>query len=116
MEHVSTVCVLINAQATATFTPYFLKYTHTHTHTHTAYHFHLFVLCDSQPVMSIHRIMHWARRIEQEIDRVFQHITGAQQLKGVSVLLSFYSIQISLMVVLHKLNKECTRHRRQCAE
>uniref|UniRef100_A0AAQ4QBD4 VWFA domain-containing protein n=1 Tax=Gasterosteus aculeatus aculeatus TaxID=481459 RepID=A0AAQ4QBD4_GASAC len=27
-------------------------------------------------------IMHWARRIEQEIDRVFQHITGAQQLKG----------------------------------
>ncbi|XP_068171783.1 voltage-dependent calcium channel subunit alpha-2/delta-2-like [Antennarius striatus] len=28
-------------------------------------------------------IMHWARRIEQEIDRVFQHITGAQQLKGI---------------------------------
>uniref|UniRef100_A0A3Q0SDP2 Calcium voltage-gated channel auxiliary subunit alpha2delta 2 n=1 Tax=Amphilophus citrinellus TaxID=61819 RepID=A0A3Q0SDP2_AMPCI len=27
--------------------------------------------------------MHWARRIEQEIDRVFQHITGAQQLKGI---------------------------------
>ncbi|CAB1354154.1 unnamed protein product, partial [Coregonus sp. 'balchen'] len=27
-------------------------------------------------------IMHWARRIEQEIDRVFQHISGAQQLKG----------------------------------
>ena len=27
--------------------------------------------------------MHWGRRIEQEIDRVFQHITGAQQLKGV---------------------------------
>ncbi|XP_062419912.1 voltage-dependent calcium channel subunit alpha-2/delta-2-like [Pungitius pungitius] len=25
---------------------------------------------------------HWARRIEQEIDRVFQQITGAQQLKG----------------------------------
>uniref|UniRef100_A0A3Q3G0W8 Calcium channel, voltage-dependent, alpha 2/delta subunit 2b n=1 Tax=Labrus bergylta TaxID=56723 RepID=A0A3Q3G0W8_9LABR len=33
--------------------------------------------------MSLHRIMHWARRIEQEIDRVFQHITGAQQLKGI---------------------------------
>uniref|UniRef100_A0AAQ4P141 VWFA domain-containing protein n=1 Tax=Gasterosteus aculeatus aculeatus TaxID=481459 RepID=A0AAQ4P141_GASAC len=32
--------------------------------------------------MFAHRIMHWARRIEQEIDRVFQHITGAQQLKG----------------------------------
>ncbi|CAL8257117.1 unnamed protein product [Arctogadus glacialis] len=30
----------------------------------------------------MHRIMHWGRRIEQEIDRVFQHITGAQQLKG----------------------------------
>ncbi|CAG06904.1 unnamed protein product, partial [Tetraodon nigroviridis] len=30
-----------------------------------------------------HRIMHWARRIGQEIDRVFQHITGAQQLKGI---------------------------------
>uniref|UniRef100_A0A3P9IKJ1 Calcium channel, voltage-dependent, alpha 2/delta subunit 2b n=1 Tax=Oryzias latipes TaxID=8090 RepID=A0A3P9IKJ1_ORYLA len=29
------------------------------------------------------RIMHWARRIEQEIDRVFQHITGVQQLKGI---------------------------------
>ncbi len=29
------------------------------------------------------RIMHWARRIEQEIDRVLQHISGAQQLKGV---------------------------------
>ncbi|XP_011473002.1 voltage-dependent calcium channel subunit alpha-2/delta-2 [Oryzias latipes] len=28
-------------------------------------------------------IMHWARRIEQEIDRVFQHITGVQQLKGI---------------------------------
>ncbi|RXN37792.1 voltage-dependent calcium channel subunit alpha-2 delta-2-like protein [Labeo rohita] len=28
------------------------------------------------------RIMHWARRIEQEIDRVLQHISGAQQLKG----------------------------------
>ncbi|RXN32930.1 voltage-dependent calcium channel subunit alpha-2 delta-2-like protein [Labeo rohita] len=27
-------------------------------------------------------IMHWARRIEQEIDRVLQHISGAQQLKG----------------------------------
>uniref|UniRef100_A0A8C7PZA5 VWFA domain-containing protein n=1 Tax=Oncorhynchus mykiss TaxID=8022 RepID=A0A8C7PZA5_ONCMY len=27
--------------------------------------------------------MHWARRIEQEIDRVFQHISGAQQLKGI---------------------------------
>uniref|UniRef100_A0A3P9IKW8 Calcium channel, voltage-dependent, alpha 2/delta subunit 2b n=1 Tax=Oryzias latipes TaxID=8090 RepID=A0A3P9IKW8_ORYLA len=26
---------------------------------------------------------HWARRIEQEIDRVFQHITGVQQLKGI---------------------------------
>ncbi|CAL8276909.1 unnamed protein product [Boreogadus saida] len=31
----------------------------------------------------MHRIMHWGRRIEQEIDRVFQHITGAQQLKGI---------------------------------
>ncbi|KAA8593427.1 hypothetical protein FQN60_009543, partial [Etheostoma spectabile] len=31
----------------------------------------------------IHRITHWAKRIEQEIDRVFQHITGAQQLKGI---------------------------------
>ncbi|XP_076858364.1 voltage-dependent calcium channel subunit alpha-2/delta-2b [Brachyhypopomus gauderio] len=28
-------------------------------------------------------IMHWARRIEQEIDRVLQHISGAQQLKGI---------------------------------
>ncbi|XP_037106698.1 voltage-dependent calcium channel subunit alpha-2/delta-2-like [Syngnathus acus] len=28
-------------------------------------------------------IMHWARRIELEIDRVFQHISGAQQLKGI---------------------------------
>uniref|UniRef100_A0A3Q2XMX0 Calcium voltage-gated channel auxiliary subunit alpha2delta 2 n=1 Tax=Hippocampus comes TaxID=109280 RepID=A0A3Q2XMX0_HIPCM len=33
--------------------------------------------------MFICRIMHWARRIEQEIDRVFQHISGAQQLKGI---------------------------------
>lgn len=61
--------------------------------------------CD---VMCIHRIMHWARRIEQEIDRVFQHITGAQQLKGVSVQLSFYSIQVLLIIVLHKLNKKCS--------
>uniref|UniRef100_A0AAX7V4N0 VWFA domain-containing protein n=1 Tax=Astatotilapia calliptera TaxID=8154 RepID=A0AAX7V4N0_ASTCA len=36
-----------------------------------------------QPPVFIHRMMHWARRIEQEIDRVFQHITGAQQLKGI---------------------------------
>lgn len=28
-------------------------------------------------------VMHWARRIEQEVERVFQHITGAQQLKGI---------------------------------
>uniref|UniRef100_A0A3B4H0Z1 Voltage-dependent calcium channel subunit alpha-2/delta-2-like n=1 Tax=Pundamilia nyererei TaxID=303518 RepID=A0A3B4H0Z1_9CICH len=42
-----------------------------------------FALCDSQPPVFIHRMMHWARRIEQEIDRVFQHITGAQQLKGI---------------------------------
>ncbi|KAG9333851.1 hypothetical protein JZ751_010001 [Albula glossodonta] len=27
-------------------------------------------------------MMHWARRIEQEMDRVLQHATGAQQLKG----------------------------------
>uniref|UniRef100_A0A8B9HIJ3 VWFA domain-containing protein n=1 Tax=Astyanax mexicanus TaxID=7994 RepID=A0A8B9HIJ3_ASTMX len=27
--------------------------------------------------------MHWARRIEQEIDRVLQHISGAQQLKAI---------------------------------
>uniref|UniRef100_A0A3Q0SRW6 Calcium voltage-gated channel auxiliary subunit alpha2delta 2 n=1 Tax=Amphilophus citrinellus TaxID=61819 RepID=A0A3Q0SRW6_AMPCI len=37
----------------------------------------------SPPLVFIHRMMHWARRIEQEIDRVFQHITGAQQLKGI---------------------------------
>lgn len=48
-----------------------------------------------QAVMCLHRIMHWARRIEQEIDRVFQHITGAQQLKGVST--SLCSTEISLM-------------------
>ncbi|XP_077081625.1 voltage-dependent calcium channel subunit alpha-2/delta-2b isoform X1 [Siphateles boraxobius] len=30
-------------------------------------------------------IMHWARRIEQEIDRVLQHISGAQQLKGIYI-------------------------------
>ncbi|KAJ8360961.1 hypothetical protein SKAU_G00174860 [Synaphobranchus kaupii] len=27
-------------------------------------------------------MMHWARRIEQEMDRVLQHATGSQQLKG----------------------------------
>lgn len=75
---------------------------------------HVFVLW--QPAMSIHRIMHWARRIEQEIDRVFQHITGAQQLKGVSVWLSFYSIQVLLIAVLHKLNKTRTRQRVQYAK
>lgn len=48
----------------------------------------------------LHRIMHWARRIEQEIDRVFQHITGAQQLKGVSTSLGF--VKISLMSVLNQ--------------
>lgn len=45
--------------------------------------------------MCLRRIMHWARRIEQEIDRVFQHITGAQQLKGVSASLCF--LEIALM-------------------
>lgn len=56
--------------------------------------------CDSV-VMSIRRIMHWARRIEQEIDRVFQHITGAQQLKGVSKCVSvcLYSTQVLLITV-----------------
>lgn len=53
-------------------------------------------LCCDSAVMSVRRIMHWARRIEQEIDRVFQHITGAQQLKGVSVCLSFYSARVLL--------------------
>uniref|UniRef100_A0A3Q3Q496 VWFA domain-containing protein n=1 Tax=Monopterus albus TaxID=43700 RepID=A0A3Q3Q496_MONAL len=52
-------------------------------YTHTVYLCHLIVFCDNQPVMFTHRIMHWARRIEQEIDRVFQQITGAQQLKGI---------------------------------
>ncbi|KAK3512203.1 hypothetical protein QTP70_000466, partial [Hemibagrus guttatus] len=28
-------------------------------------------------------IMHWARQIEQEIDRVLQQISGVQQLKGI---------------------------------
>lgn len=56
-------------------------------------------LCCDSVVMSIRRIMHWARRIEQEIDRVFQHITGAQQLKGVSVRLSFYSTRVLLTTV-----------------
>lgn len=56
-------------------------------------------LCCDSVVMSIRRIMHWARRIEQEIDRVFQHITGAQQLKGVSVCLSFYSTRVLLTIV-----------------
>lgn len=59
---------------------YFCEHMHTHTQTHT-----LFSFVDVVPVMFIHRIMHWARRIEQEIERVFQQITGAQQLKGVSV-------------------------------
>lgn len=45
-----------------------------------------------QAALCLRRIMHWARRIEQEIDRVFQHITGAQQLKGVSVSLCFEEI------------------------
>lgn len=75
---------------------------------------HVFVLW--QPAMSIHRIMHWARRIEQEIDRVFQHITGAQQLKGVSVWLSFYTAQVLPIAVLQKLNKTSTRQRGQYAK
>lgn len=41
-------------------------------------------LCCDSAVVCVRRIMHWARRIEQEVDRVFQHITGAQQLRGVS--------------------------------
>lgn len=45
-----------------------------------------------QAALCLRRIMHWARRIEQEIDRVFQHITGAQQLKGVSASLCFEEI------------------------
>ncbi|MEQ2160920.1 hypothetical protein GOODEAATRI_004424 [Goodea atripinnis] len=52
-------------------------------------------------------IMHWARRIEQEIDRVFQHITGAQQLKGVSV-----SFEFLLITVQHKLDMQCSEQRR----
>lgn len=48
-----------------------------------------------QAAVCLRRIMHWARRIEQEIDRVFQHITGAQQLKGVSASLCFLEISLT---------------------
>lgn len=61
-------------------------------------------------VMFLHRIMHWARRIEQEIDTVFQHITGVQQLKGVSV----WSVLL-LIAALLQLNIESMEQRGQCA-
>lgn len=53
-----------------------------------------------QAAMCLRRIMHWARRIEQEIDRVFQHISGAQQLKGVSASLCI--LEISVMSAPHQ--------------
>uniref|UniRef100_A0A669E3F7 Calcium channel, voltage-dependent, alpha 2/delta subunit 2b n=1 Tax=Oreochromis niloticus TaxID=8128 RepID=A0A669E3F7_ORENI len=62
---------------------YFCYITDCFCETDTPICFVCFALCDSQPPVFIHRMMHWARRIEQEIDRVFQHITGAQQLKGI---------------------------------
>uniref|UniRef100_A0A3Q4G1K8 Calcium channel, voltage-dependent, alpha 2/delta subunit 2b n=1 Tax=Neolamprologus brichardi TaxID=32507 RepID=A0A3Q4G1K8_NEOBR len=62
---------------------YFCYITDCFCETDTPICFICFALCDSQPPVFIHRMMHWARRIEQEIDRVFQHITGAQQLKGI---------------------------------
>lgn len=70
---------------------YFCYITDCFCETDTPICFICFALCDSQPPVFIHRMMHWARRIEQEIDRVFQHITGAQQLKGVSVCFSHSS-------------------------
>lgn len=62
-----------------------------------------------QAAMCLRRIMHWARRIEQEIDRVFQHITGAQQLKGVSASLCF--LEISLMSAPDQPIKTRTGHK-----
>lgn len=58
--------------------------------------------------------MHWARRIEQEIDRVFQHITGAQQLKGVSASLCFE--EILLMSALDQPIKTHTEQKAPPAE
>ncbi len=44
--------------------------------------------------------MHWARRIEQEIDRVLQHISGAQQLKGVRLCVcGFSSISVKRVLI-----------------
>lgn len=104
--------VLVHAQIHAIFDASLcisVKQTHTHTNRHIS--FSSVLCCVSQPVLFIHRIMHWARRIEQEIDRVFQHITGAQQLKGVSVW-----FVVLLILVQHVLNKKCTEHRGQCAK
>ncbi len=52
------------------------------------------------------RIMHWARRIEQEIDRVLQHISGAQQLKGVRLCVCGFS-SISVKRVLITVGLAC---------
>ncbi|MFT7800893.1 voltage-dependent calcium channel subunit alpha-2/delta-2 isoform X1 [Arapaima gigas] len=30
-------------------------------------------------------MMHWAGRIEKEIDKVLQHVSGVQQMRGVSI-------------------------------
>lgn len=30
------------------------------------------------------RMMHWAGRIEKELDKVLQHVTGTQQMRSVS--------------------------------
>lgn len=47
------------------------------------------------------RIMHWARRIEQEIDRVLQHISGAQQLKGVRLCVCVWLFQYLCQMCAH---------------
>lgn len=74
---------------------------------HASRHVRLHVLW--QAAVCLRRIMHWARRIEQEIDRVFQHITGAQQLKGVSASLCF--LEISLMSAPDQPIKTRTGHK-----
>lgn len=39
------------------------------------------------PLFSAHRMQHWARRLEQEIDGVMRIFGGVQQLREVSVVL-----------------------------
>lgn len=60
------------------------------------------------------RMIHWAGRIEKELEKVLQLVTGGQQMKAVSLLYTLYfSLMASCDTGLHPDNSELLKYRKK---